>query len=75
MTTTKRQEDIILAELKQQQEDLHLLFMNDVTTMDITFYNEICLALTKCQIDITTAKENYEARLAGIRPPWRTQEE
>ncbi len=56
----------ILKSIKAHQQDLHLLFTNDVETMDIYLYNDIILTLETAKHQIEKAIANHEARKAAF---------
>ncbi len=55
--------DSVLRNLEQHQRDLHLLFTNDVSSMDLTLYNAVTLALITAESDIRKALEEHDKKM------------
>ncbi len=53
----------VLKDIEKHQEDLHLLFTNDVSSMDLTLYNAVTLALINAQASIQQAIADHDLKL------------
>ncbi len=59
--------DVILRDLDKNLEDMHLLFVNDVSSMDLPFYNTVHLALLEAKEKIKNAQAEYDSRMEEVR--------
>ena len=67
--------DGILRDIERQMRDLHLLYINDVASVDLLFYNEVTVARIEAKARIEKAKEHFEARMQEAAGNYQQQPE
>jgi len=55
--------EFIQRSIRNHLEDLHTLFTNDYTNIDVEYYNEINLALLEAETAIEEATKRHLARM------------